>query len=172
MFNWFKQHFSREAIENSTPLRRIKKYFTLPELWIYNRETVARGVAIGLFTALIPIMPFQMLLAALLAIGLRANLVISIAVCWINNPITIIPITYFTRDTGKLVLGEQQSKFQYIMHEIALKLGLANKSFFSTWIVPFSKEYFTGLLILAVSAAILGYLLVILFWYIYHFFKK
>ena len=62
-------------------------------LWIPCRDTVATGVSIGLFLSMM-LMPFQMLPAALLAMRLRANVPIAMAVCWVSNPITLPAILY------------------------------------------------------------------------------
>ncbi len=69
----------------------MKKYFHHRSLWRINCDSVSRGVAIGLFAAAIPLMPFQMVIAAFLAIIIRANLPISVAVSWISNPFTLVP---------------------------------------------------------------------------------
>lgn len=58
------------------------------ELWHPCRETVASGLGIGLFVAMLPI-PGQMVLAAVIAMRLRANVAIAIAACWVTNPATI-----------------------------------------------------------------------------------
>lgn len=57
------------------------------ELWHPCRETVASGLGIGLFVAMLPI-PGQMVLAAIGAMRMRANVTIAIAACWVTNPAT------------------------------------------------------------------------------------
>jgi hypothetical protein len=59
-----------------------------------------------------------------------------------------------------------------MIRQFAWKLGLTHESFFPSWVVQFGKEYFVGLPIVAIGSAIVGYLLVIVFWYIYKLFKK
>src|SRR5579862_8691996 len=79
----------------------FKKYITSNTfLFKSNRESIARGVAIGLFVAILPILPFQSLLAILLTILLRANLPIAFFISWISNPFTIAPIAYFNYYIG------------------------------------------------------------------------
>lgn len=62
-------------------------------LWIPCRDTVASGLAIGLFFSLM-LMPFQMVPSMLIAMRVKANVPFAMAACWISNPITSPPIWY------------------------------------------------------------------------------
>ncbi len=75
-----------------------------PNLWHLNRRSIAGGAFIGLFCALLP-MPFQMLPAAMLAILFRANMPISIALVWLTNPVTMVPVAWAAYHTGAYLLG-------------------------------------------------------------------
>lgn len=75
-----------------------------PGIWHMHRRGIANAMAIGLFCALLPI-PFQMLPAAMLAILLRANLPLSIALVWLTNPLTAVPVWYGTYLLGSVLLG-------------------------------------------------------------------
>ena len=48
-----------------------------------------------------------MLLAALIAIWLKVNLPLSVALVWVSNPITMGPMFYFAYKLGALLLGEE-----------------------------------------------------------------
>lgn len=73
-------------------------------LWIPCRDTVATGLAIGLFFSMM-LMPFQMVPAALLAMMFRANVPFAMAACWITNPVTAGPAFF-----GQFVLGDWMRK--------------------------------------------------------------
>lgn len=85
-------------------LRLVAGLLEDPFLLHLNRRSVAGGVAVGLFVAFLPL-PGQMLLAALLAVLLRVNLVLSVLLVWISNPLTIPPMFYFTYVVGTWLMG-------------------------------------------------------------------
>lgn len=73
-------------------------------LWRPERHAVATGVAIGLAVAMLPPIPVQMLLAAVIAVFLRANIPIAAAACWLSNPLTWAPILYLQKSIGDWLL--------------------------------------------------------------------
>ncbi len=79
------------------------------DLWKPRRHAVATGVAIGVAVSMLPPIPVQMLLAAIIAVLLRGNIPIAAATCWISNPLTWWPILYSQRLFGDWVL--QPSSF-------------------------------------------------------------
>lgn len=85
-------------------LRHLGKLLEDPYLLHLNRWSVAGGAALGLFVAFIPL-PGQMLIAAALAIYFRVNLVISVVMVWVTNPLTMPPIYYFCYRVGSWILG-------------------------------------------------------------------
>jgi uncharacterized protein (DUF2062 family) len=93
----------REVSENPA-LRPVSKWLKNPEIWHLHRRSVAGAAFIGLFCAFIPV-PFQMLIAAVLAIVSRCNLPLSVALVWISNPITMPPLFYFTYRLGAWLLN-------------------------------------------------------------------
>ncbi len=75
-----------------------------PNLWHLNRKSVSVACAVGLFCMWVPI-PLQMILAAAIAILVRANLPISVALVWITNPLTMGPMFYLAYKVGALILS-------------------------------------------------------------------
>lgn len=74
-------------------------------LWHFTCTSVSKACVIGGFICMMPI-PFQMIPAAILALLLRANLIIAIALVWISNPITMLPMMYGAYLFGCFLLGE------------------------------------------------------------------
>lgn len=93
-----------KAIREHPALRPVSRWLQNPEIWHLNRRSVAGAAFIGLFCAFLPI-PFQMLVAAMLAITFHCNLGLSVALVWITNPLTITPIFYFTYRLGAWLLN-------------------------------------------------------------------
>lgn len=83
-----------------------------PNLWHLNRRSVTVAFFIGLFTAFVPV-PTQMILAALTAIALRANLPLSVMLVWITNPVTMPAIFFFAYKIGALLLNQPPSDFAF-----------------------------------------------------------
>jgi septum formation protein len=67
-------------------------------------HAVAMGIAIGVFLALVPCIGLQMLLAYVLALLLRANRVIPVALVW-SNTFVIVPLFWFDHFLGSRILG-------------------------------------------------------------------
>ncbi len=93
-----------KSIQKNKYLKIFGKFLHNPSLWGLNRHSAATACTIGLFITFIPL-PGHMLLAALLAIIFRANLPISLALVWIVNPLTIIPLFGFAFTLGAMILG-------------------------------------------------------------------
>ncbi|EMD84384.1 DUF2062 domain-containing protein [Pacificimonas flava] len=96
---------SREALSRSRIMRPAAKYIANPNVWHFNRHSVARGVALGLFLGFAIPMGLQLLLSALLAVSARANLAVTALFTSVSNPLTIIPICYAAIKTGDWLLG-------------------------------------------------------------------
>jgi len=124
-----------------------------PNLWHMNRRSVAGAFAVGLFVAFLPI-PFQMIIAAAIAVMIRVNLPISVLLVWVTNPLTMGPIYYTAYTIGRRVLDLPRVGFsfelsvQWFTHEIQI-----------IW-----KPLLTGSLILATVAALVGYVTIRVMW--------
>lgn len=91
-------------------LRRFGSRLQDPNLWHLSRRSVPGAVSVGLFIAFLPL-PFQMLLAAAVAIVVRVNLPISVALVWVTNPLTIPVVFYAAYRVGAWILDEPVLRF-------------------------------------------------------------
>lgn len=135
-------------------LQSFKHLFERPELWSLTRYSVAKAVSIGVFAAFIPL-PAQMLIAGSLAIFFRANLLISVTMVWLTNPLTLPPIFYFCYRVGLFVLDIP--KLKDVMHDWSF-MGLIQGVEY-IW-----QPLFLGLAIVGITCTILSYYSVLLFW--------
>ena len=82
----------------------FNKYLHKEVIWKWNKQTISRAFAIGLFCAFIPL-PMHTLLAGILAIAFSANILLAMFLVWINNPITMVPIYFFEYKLGSSIIG-------------------------------------------------------------------
>lgn len=124
-----------------------------PNLWHLNRKSVSSAFAVGLFFCWMPI-PFQMALAAGVAIMVRSNLPISVALVWISNPVTMPPLFYFAYKLGAWMLGTPANKFSF---------ELSTEWLMSEMLVIW-KPFLTGCFTLATLSAAAGFFSMRLLW--------
>jgi len=119
-----------------------------PNLWHFNRRSVANATAIGLFCAFLP-MPFEMLAAALGAILFNGNLPLAVAWVWISNPVTWIPLYTPAYLLGTWLLDKQAAETGQITMSILIE------SYAALWL---------GCLIIGTVASICGYVIIHQLW--------
>ena len=144
---------SREKVLNNKYLKVFGKLLYDPNLFHINRRSVSGAFAVGLFFAWIPV-PFQMVLAAAVAIPARTNVIISVALVWISNPITMPPLFYFAYQLGGRILGVKAKHFDF---ELSFS-WLANELSL-IW-----QPFLLGCMIMAIFSALFGYTFMRLFW--------
>ena len=124
-----------------------------PSLWHINRRSCSYAVALGVFCAFIPV-PFQMLVAAFLAILLRVNILVAVPMVWISNPITLGPMFYFCYLVGVEILGIEQGPFH-----IQLSFDWLVSELLMIW-----KPFLLGCFIVGVVTALCSFILVRVTW--------
>ena len=103
-----------ETVRNHKYLKIFGTLLHDPNLFHLNRRSVSGAFFVGLLCAFTPIFP-QMLTSAALAIILRVNLPISVALVWLTNPITIPPMFYFCYQVGIFLLGQEPTITEFQM---------------------------------------------------------
>ena len=154
----------REQLLAKPLLQRFAPWLAHPALWGSHRRNIAKGVAIGLFCGLLP-GPLQMLSAALCALFFRANLPVAIVTTLYTNPLTIIPLYVLAFMLGQYLTGatELQDSIPPLPEIQWLHLGVTLHQWFD-WLVALGTPLLIGLLALASSLAIIGYISVLIGW--------
>lgn len=140
-----------DTFHETQQLRPLKPYLKHPCLWHLNRRTVSGAVAIGLFCAYLP-MPMEMLVAAMMAILMRVNLPISVALVWISNPLTWIPLYGAGYLLGARILGMEPIPIEDMT---------------MSWLMSQFAPLWLGSVILGSLLALLGFLLTRAAWRLY-----
>lgn len=138
---------TRERLLATRMLRPFAHRLAHPALWHLNRWSVSRGVALGFFFGLL--LPFgQTLVAALVALNIRANVLVTAAATFITNPITNAPIFYAAYRTGLVILPAAPN----------LSEGQDNAALYAAlWAVDVSAPTAVGLALFAAVGGTLGY---------------
>jgi uncharacterized protein (DUF2062 family) len=156
---------SHESVRNNRHIARFGGFLQHPNLWHLNRHSVAGGVAVGMFSGLIP-GPFQMLTAALLAVPLRVNLPVALATTLYTNPFTIGPLYVLAYLIGRLIMGGGGAALSPPPEMQWSQLG-ASLDAFLRWTLSMGTPLAVGLVALALGLAALGYACVQVGWRAY-----
>lgn len=141
------------SIKNNKYLQIFGDLLHNANLWHFNRRSVTKAFAVGLFFAFIPV-PFQMILAAGVAILVHANLPLSLALVWITNPLTMPAIFYLCYKVGAWLLNTQTKEF----------------AFHASWqwlvdsITTIGPSFLLGCIVCATSFSIIGYITINSLW--------
>jgi uncharacterized protein len=150
---------TRDSIADNRWLAPFAHQLGHPGLWHFNRRSVPRGFALGLAAGLAVPFPHTVI-AALLAIPLRANVLISAATTWISNPLTWIVIFPAERAIGKFLIGLGHAA---PAPDVAMQAGTAVQGWLS-WLLETSGEIALGSIVLGLIAGVVGYALMVQIW--------
>ena len=143
--------FSRNVAYQKARLRRLARR-VLSQL--VSNEAIARGVAIGIFVAIMPIFGMQTLTILLLTTLFRANFLAAYAASCIMNPLTVPPIYLLDYFVGAKLLGIERLQLHVI------RSAFEGKSFVEASeyaFMRFGKPLMTGGFVLALACAIPSY---------------
>ncbi|MCG2578095.1 DUF2062 domain-containing protein [Dechloromonas sp. XY25] len=142
------------SIRDNRWLRPFASSLLHPRLWHLNRHSAAGAVAVGLFCGLIP-GPFQMLGAAVCALVFRVNLPLALLVTLYTNPFTIVPLYLAAYQIGRLALGESNGFLAPPDFDAANFMEWT--AAMQQWMLAVAKPLGSGLVLLAIGLAIVGY---------------
>lgn len=166
-----RKHFRRylpdaAAVRANRWFARFGTWLHHSSLWHLNRDSVAGGVAIGLFAGLVP-GPLQMLTAAVFAILFRCNLPVALIVTFYTNPFTIVPLYLLAYAYGRLFVGGGHNLADVRHFEMDWSDWGGSLHALLDWMLALGKPLAVGLPALALTLAVLGYVAVRLLWRAY-----
>lgn len=158
---WLARHMpKRETFERIRWLRPVAHRVLLPRLWRFHRRSVPRGVALGILVGvLIPVA--QTIVAALLALPARANVPVAALTTFITNPLTTPPIW-----VGAYWLGSWMLRVDAMTDSRPLQTHVRSEAGdWLRWLMSDAAPATAiGLVVIAVVAASIGYLLAAFGW--------
>jgi hypothetical protein len=137
-----------------------------PNLWHLNRHSVAGGVAVGMFSGLVP-GPLQMLTAAIIAVPMRVNLPVALLTTLYTNPFTIVPLYVLAFEYGRLLLSEDGGRLAVEPFVMDWTSFLDSMRALADWMLALGRPLAVGLVALALTLALLGYVAVQVGWRVY-----
>jgi uncharacterized protein len=142
---------NRDGLSAHPWLQPVASRLLDPQLWRFQHEAVARGVAVGTFWAFV--IPFaQIVVAAAHCTWWRANIPAAAAMTMVTNPLTIGFWLWMAYQSGALVLGQP------------LVQPPSAGSVSPSWLEQFGWPTALGMGMFAVGGASLGYIAVKLVW--------
>src|ERR1700733_8503068 len=108
MKRWLKSVTpDRSTLEKHWCLKHFTAVMLDRRCWTFNRDTVSRSFALGLFIAFIPPtpLPLHLVICALLGVYFRLNLPVLIATVFVSNPFTWVPQVAGSVWVGAKLLG-------------------------------------------------------------------
>ncbi|WP_395741006.1 DUF2062 domain-containing protein [Prosthecobacter sp.] len=91
-------------LRKSPAMKWFARHFLDKRVWKPTQHTFSGGMAVGMFMTL-QLLPIQMPAATILSAIFRVNIPIAIALCWLSNPFTLLPIAWAEYVIGKWFLA-------------------------------------------------------------------
>ena len=105
---------------------RQLKYYYLKLIGLRDEpHELALGIALGIFTGMMPIIPFQTALAVTLALFFKASKITAALGTWVSNPLNWYFLYYYSYKLGTFLLGIPEKKAIFSSITAAMKSGEA-----------------------------------------------
>ena len=159
---WVKNNMpSREQLAESRWMKPFGSRILHSEFWRFTRRSVPRGVAMGLFVGVFFLIPgVQIIGAALFCVPVRGNIPIAAGMTFLTNPFTTPFLILASLPIGNL--------FGFHADGSAIMTMYQNSAPLSEWLAWLASDaapaMVTGLFIIAVASATVGYLISIFVW--------
>lgn len=130
-------------------LKRFIRYWYLRLVRIQaSPQNIARGLAAGVFVGLLPVLPFQTIIAIALAFVVRGSKIAAALGTWVSNPLNWVPVYMMFYYVGKAVVPFDVPAFDPSQLEMAQMIEMGWK-FFIVMMV--------GGLVVATPSAVVSY---------------
>lgn len=143
-----RQIIKSRKIKDHRILGTFGEAFDRRQLWHVTRYSIAKAFAVGIFSAYLPV-PFEMIIAAVLAFIVRANLPISVMLIWISNPFTWALLWGPPYLLGAALLGEPDAPIPILTR---------------SWIQDNYSALLLGCTLVGAAMAVAAYFTVLLLW--------
>jgi len=127
-------------------------------------DAVARGVAIAVLVAFLPLVGLQTAIAIGLAAMMRANKAVCFPIVWITNPFTLVPIYGSCLALGRWVMSSARANgdaaLLTALEEVPRKAGFFEVRFWKDlfhFLTGLGIELWVGCLIVGTVAALISY---------------
>lgn len=145
---------TRESLEQNRWLRPFAHHVLRSDLWRFNRRSVPRGVALGLFVGvMIPLAHF--VVAAFLAVFVRANIPAALLATFIGFPVIYVALVALAYRIGEALLHLDSIT---PLQPIAETMQRTQTDHLLQRLTGAGLETALGLFIIAASLALLGYI--------------
>ncbi len=133
-------------------LKRFIRYWYLRLVRIQaSPHNIAMGLAVGVFVGLLPLLPFQTVIAVAVAFVLRSSKIAAALGTWVSNPLNWVPLYMMFYYVGKALVPFDVPAFHPAQLEMPQMIEMGWK-FFSVMML--------GGLVVATPSAIVSYFVV------------
>ena len=159
---WAKRNMpTREQMERNRFIRPFAHWVLRAELWRFTRRSVPRGVAIGLLVGIFALIPgIQIVAAALMCVPCRGNVPLAAAMTFLSNPATTPFLLAASLFVGNGLGFHADLSAFYALYS----RGVGASEWFAWLLSDAAPALVIGLIVIAVVAGAVGYLIASFMW--------
>ena len=119
-------HLKKKPPVFTGPRERISQMLVRARQLEGHPNEIARGMAVGIFISITPIIPFQTVAAIVLAFLVRGSKAAAVLGTWLSNPLTIPLVYYVNYKVGCVLLGHESAMDRIVFDSLSqlMELGL------------------------------------------------
>ncbi|AXE36674.1 DUF2062 domain-containing protein [Chromobacterium phragmitis] len=144
-------------------MRLLAPYLDRPAYWSFNRRKVAMGVAVGLYSGVMPGFT-QKATALALALLLRVNIPAAMVVSLYSNPLTVLPLYYLAYCYGRWLLGSEAAATMTTPPDLFALGPAAWARETLGWLMDLGWPLLVGMPALGATLGVAGYLTTRVLW--------